>query len=357
MTRSAPPSRAFSNRGFTRHSPQSHLHTTATTSTPTPLLPPDSRTTLTNESLIQATSTETPLEMVTRLQAAYPALLADNTWWGYLRIARRLDSHWKSMTSSPAQSKYPDQWNQQFLADWVLSTGARIQGQLSYHKVISALIALRHKAASDILALARKSLLGQGATKPIHQAPAMPRTFLDSPILAQLRLPVMLAWKCAARWDEIQRLKAASCQIIEESTTPTEHWPLQILVDWDRNAKASRTQPFRASRYTLIEGNLTEEIAHLLRSLKNQEAPITTMTTTQLDRLLRNTPYTAHSFKAGALDLVTATLEPSIENEARLSRLAKHRHALDPTVTTLAYIRSPIGLARMLGTHLLTRLL
>lgn len=266
----------------------------------------------------------------------------------YTAVARRTEEWAKT------QHPIPDLWAPQTWSAWIESTQTRPQGRLSYNKIATAICSLRQKLQGNPLALHRRSLLGEGAATPIKQAPPLPRELLDHPTLRPHRLALLVAWKTASRWDEVQRITRESCTILP----PTADNPLQVLVDWSDKTKASRCNPHRASRFTLIEGPLTEELRSLLLPL-HPRATLTVMTTTALDTILRPLGFSAHSIKAGALNVAAKALSsrPGLESEMLLSRLAKHQHPLDPTTTTLGYLRDHVALARTLGTHQVTRYL
>jgi len=279
--------------------------------------------------------------------STYPHMYSDNTVKGYRNLARRLEA-WCQQ-----QQPQQDPWNQTAMAAFVASTQARPSGQLSYNKVMTAILALREKILQTPLALARRNLTGAGALVPHHQAPPISKhQLLEIPELRPHRLALLIAWKSASRWDEVAKLTRANI-----TTLPaTENLPMEVHVDWFRGTKMSRTDPFRASRYTVISGDNTEEIAMMLQLLPEQ-SPITTLTTSALDKLLLPHHFSAHSIKAGAIDTVTKALPPGLESEKLIARLAKHKHFADPESTTLRYVRDPAALARLLGTAAATRLL
>jgi hypothetical protein len=215
-----------------------------------------------------------------------------------------------------------------------------------------AIVSLRALIIDAPLKLQRRSLLGMGALTPIKQATPILRTFLDHPDLCPHRLAALIAWKTASRWDEVLRLSRSSCTILPETVTD----PARILIDWDNRTKASRTNPHRASRWTIIEGPFTDEISAKLLPLE-PTAPITLLSTAEIDRILLPHGYSAHSFKAGAMNHITRQLPPGQDSEVLLARLAKHQHPLDPTAVTLGCIRDHLALALTLGTKRATRLL
>lgn len=282
----------------------------------------------------------TPTECINHIRSNFPAALAATTYKNYLGIAIRLDL-FASTNSMPP-------WEHTTMAAWVTSTQTKPQGQLSYNKVCSALLALRARLLTDTLSLHRKNLDGHGAQIPITQASPIPLACLDHPALRPHRLAVLLAWSTASRWDEISKLTKANFLVI----TPEE-----IILDWFVGTKASRTDPFRASRFTVVVGRFTQEIHQLLSPLP-LPAQITLLNTTQIAHQLKKVgDFSGHSFKAGAMDVVTRSLEPGLQSEVMLSRLAKHVHPLDLPKNTCRYPRDLSALARFLGTQTLTKVL
>jgi hypothetical protein len=265
----------------------------------------------------------TPTELITFATQRYPSILAQNTIKNYLAVARRAAT-WAQ------QQNIQDLWAPTTWSGWIASTNAQPQGRLSYNKCCTAIISLRALIIDAPLKLQRRSLLGLGALTPIKQATPILRTFLDHPDLRPHRLAVLIAWKTASRWDEVLRLSRSSCTILPETVTD----PARILIDWDNRTKASRTNPHRASRWTIIEGPFTDEISAKLLPLA-PTAPITLLSTAQIDRILLPHGYSAHSFKAGAMNHITRQLPPGQDSEVLLARLAKHQHLLDPTAVTL----------------------
>jgi hypothetical protein len=274
---------------------------------------------------------------------------AASTQANYARLAHRWQEY--------AKSKREEVWAASTITSWLLSETCEPAAKHSYLKVAKAIRSAREKLLHSSTDLLSKHLRGDGALIPQRQAPPLKRELLDHPIFIPHRLAVLLAWSSASRWDEISRLTKESFIAIA---------PDEVIVDWFTGTKATRTQPFRASRFTVIRSRYVAEIADRLLRLKSEE-PVTQLTTSQITTLLRKAApeenLSAHSFKAGALDEVAFRLStaqpplPHLEQEVALARLAKHVHALDPNPTTLRYIRTPEHLARMLGTGKTTELL
>lgn len=289
---------------------------------------------------LQELTAMTPTQVCCHIHTFYPASLADTTFKNYSGIAMRLDTF--------AKHNQMDPWDHHTMTSWVISTQTAPQGQLSYNKVCSAILKLRAQMLSNPLSLHRKNLAGLGGLIPIAQAPALPIELLSHQALQPHRLAVLLAWKSASRWDEIHRLTKSNFIFISET---------EIIIDWFVNTKASRTDPFRCSRFTVIAGQFTAEIYHALQRL-HSTAPVTLMSTTQMAKVLKSVgQFSAHSFKAGAIDVLTRFMKPGLENEMLLARLAKHKHPLDLPHTSNRYPRDPVTFARFLGTQNATILL
>lgn len=281
-----------------------------------------------------------PTQCISHIHQFFPEALAATTYKKYMGIAVRLDQFAMDHKMLP--------WEHHTMSSWVISTKVKPQGQMSYNKVCSALLKLRARLLTDSLSLHRKNLDGQGALIPITQANPIPLSALDHPALQPHRLAVLLAWSSASRWDEIHKLTKENFILIS---------PEEIIIDWFVGTKSSRTDPFRASRFTVLTGQFTREICTLLQPL-SQKAPVTLLTTTHIAHLLKRVgDYSGHSFKAGAVDVVTRSLPPGLNSELMLSRIAKHAHPLDLPQTTCRYPRDQIALARFLGTQTLTKFL
>lgn len=281
----------------------------------------------------------TPTELLDWTMTQFPHLFATPTVRGYRNLASRMES-WCQLLGQPPS------WDHKIWTTFITAIETSPQAKHQYSKVASAIISLRQKVLNNSLSLQRRSLLAAGAATPIAQARPAPRSLLDIPALQDLRLPLMVAWKTAARWDELTRVTVANFIHVAAD---------EVVLDWDVNTKASRVNPFRASRYSVIRGSLTDEIALRLQQLP-QTAPLTSLSTAAATQLIKAAApgYSASSLKAGAVDAATrALLESQLapsDRELLLSRFARHQHKLDPSLTTLRYIRDELSLARLLRT-------
>lgn len=268
----------------------------------------------------------------------FPAALAPSTANNYLRLATRLENF---------AGEQRDPWGEQVWIDFIHSLRIAPTSRLAYLKCASAILALRSRS---LLSLALRQSCAQGGLVAVRQAPPAKREHLDHPMLVPHRLGLLLAWKSASRWDEISRLYPEHILISQSD----------LIVDWGQSTKSSRLDPHRASRWTVIRGNDLPEITTLLKACSPQR-PITSLSTTALTRLLRlafpGEGLSAHSIKAGAVDVVARGVQAGALPLSTLHRLAKHATTNDPPATTLRYVRDHAVLARMLGTGEATQLL
>jgi hypothetical protein len=281
--------------------------------------------------------TTTPVQTLDFTAWKYPGALAQSTLTGYLNFARRFEK-WAS------DNRITDLWDESAWVQFIATLQVRPQGEHQYLKIANAILQLRTRSA---MALRGRMLQAQGALTPHHQAPAIRATELDHPVLQVARLPVLLAWATASRWDEVSRLTTDAFISMDP-----------LILDWHQNTKASRMDPHRASRFTTITGQHTNEIRTALMQL-HQGEQITHITTAQITRLLKaiRPALSAHSFKAGAADVLARGVVDGTITEAQMARLLKHKHHADPNTTTLRYIRDHVTLALLLGTGEASRLL
>ena len=125
-----------------------------------------------------------------------------------------------------------------------------------------------------------------------------------------------------------------------------------------RNApKSHTTDPHRPDRYILITGKSTATIATKLQQLQPNER-LTTVTTSAVDRVLKQWNITGHSFKHGAaLILIKAVIDNVLPHEA-MSFLLKHKVENPPlSPTTCRYVQDPRSLAIVNGSDKATKLL
>ena len=175
-------------------------------------------------------------------------------------------------------------------------------------------------------------------------------TILDHLPIATM-WPHWLAWKTASRWDDVRNLTAKSFR----QTGPTE-----MLVSFVDDTKASRMDPFREDMYVLVHDHRVPAFLRYVNSLP-QNSPLTTLTTQaylKRIRLLTDQKYSAHSIKRGAVQFLAVQAAAGRLPPQVVATMAKHKRAV-PTFpsTTFRYMTDKAPAARVLGTHIASKLL
>lgn len=303
-----------------------------------PILIPPGVTNLTDSSA----PTQIPSSHLSLIASLFPQALAPSTLRNYRQLALRCERF--------AERQGLDPWAEGTWIAFIHGLSVAASGRLSYLKVASAIIALRHR---PLLSLAVREACASGGLIATRQAPPLSRHHLEHPLLLPHRLPLLIAWKSASRWDEVTRLHRSCLDVVEQEAP-------EVIIDWGQATKASRLDPHRASRWTALRGNDVPEIVTLLSPLAPNSS-LTTLSTAALTALLRRAwpelNLSAHSIKAGAIDTLARAVETRQLPLALLHRTAKHKTATDPTSTTLRYVRDHRTLARLLGTGEATALL
>ncbi|KAJ9449518.1 hypothetical protein DIPPA_05642 [Diplonema papillatum] len=227
---------------------------------------------------------------------------------------------------------------------FLAATGVRPQGLLTYAKSLSAVFGSMGLDNSPLRVLS-SALRNTGAAVPLCQAtPVKKQTLLSwaegQP--ATIRLGVFLCWKAAARWGEVASLSSHQFLLVTAE---------EVIVDWMQTPKGRRRNPFRASRFTVVKGHLTAEIAALYQVC----APfrqLSAMTATTLDATWARTPtmngFSAHSIKRGAMTHLFALMacgEPI--SPYLVDRLGKHEEKGGPGTLSDMTIRYGGGLVDM----------
>jgi hypothetical protein len=289
--------------------------------------------------------TRSPTEHLLWMMDAFPTALAKNTYNGYLRLATRFEA-WAQGNSIPKSTW----WDQGPWTTFVTQLGVTPQGTHGYLKVASAVLATK---AKQPLQMATAEARAAGALKPIRQAPPLLKEELHNPVLLEpiIRFPLLVGWKSSSRWDEVGRLLGKGLTVHEEPE-------LMVIIDWDQATKASRLDPHRSSRYAVIVGDGTAEIAAFVRNWP-PDKPITELTTSQLSQTLKRVraELSAHSVKAGAVDVLARAVAEGRCSEVAMCRLAKHARLDDLPSTTLRYVRDAKALALLLRTQEASRML
>ncbi|KAJ9434911.1 hypothetical protein DIPPA_25349 [Diplonema papillatum] len=237
---------------------------------------------------------------------------------------------------------------------FVAATGIRPQGQLAYTKALSASFGAMGFENHPLRVLA-KALRGGGAAIPDSQATPLEKQKLVSHARLQqpsVHLALLVAWKTASRWAEVADLSSAQFLLVTQK---------EVIVDWFQTPKGRTHDPFKASRFAVIQGPLTTEIAMLFRKCA-PFAPLTRLTTSALDSLwgqsVQMQGYTAHSIKRGAVKHLLPLLTSGKLSPHLVDRLTKHEEEGGPGTlsrTTLRYAGGDVDLARALETGKVTR--
>ncbi len=217
-------------------------------------------------------------------------------------------------------------------AIFVVSTQTSLQAQHQYSKNLHALFK-RFGWETKTLSLMAAGMRHQGALIPLKQA--TPITF--EAVMALKNLPgspwlgIMIAWSTASRWDDVVNLTK---QMFLESTE------VRSVISWVDQTKTTKDDPFRASAYTVVVGQLAKEIHQMVSQLPPQ-AHVTTMSTTLLDRwfaaMKPPLPWTGHSFKRGAATRLVELAAAGTFDMKYLPLLLKHKTASDFSATSIRY--------------------
>ena len=226
------------------------------------------------------------------------------------------------------------------------ATRVSIQARLTYSKSLQAFFNRIHQDTS-LFSVYNKGLRAMGALQPLHQATPMSK---EDVILIANHLPpsdsavFLLAWKTASRWSDVQHLLAQN--IILRS-------PEEIIVHWDQQTKSTRTDPYHASVYTVVVGDLTARIFHSL--ISRHDTPLTLLTTEDITHIMRqvcpNKNYSAHSIKHGAVCVLAQAAAERRLCPTKLSLVAKHKITVSLATMTIRYIQDKVAAARLLGTQ------
>lgn len=234
---------------------------------------------------------------------------------------------------------------------FVLATGTSPQAQLTYTNQLAGMFRHFGWDNQSLLSLA-SALRADGAAIPENQAAPIEKARLvawarNQP--AALRLAAFVAWKTASRWGEVRALSSKNFLHIADD---------EIIIDWGTLPKGRRGNPFALSRWTVIRGDLTREMASLLRS----RGPFEQLTETDTEALAvmwsavpRMEGYSAHSIKRGAVTQLFLRLAQGAPiTEDLIARLAKHKTDGGLPEVTLRYAGSDVWLARALRTGIVT---
>ncbi len=231
------------------------------------------------------------------------------------------------------------------------ATGVSVQGRHQYGKELMAIMN-RQLMPTKRLAFYLVGLRAMGALVPKRQmAPLRKeqiRRLADKQTTLGARIAILLAWKTASRWDEVQHLTKES--IVRN--TPTE-----VIIDWGRGTKTTRQDPYRAAKYTVIVGDWTEEI-HLGLKMKGDFEMLTAVTTEQIAKSIRQEygkGFGAHSIKHGAMTQLVYHAALGELRTDQLEIIAKHKSKMEISRATVRYLQDRTAAARMLGTQEVTK--
>jgi hypothetical protein len=234
------------------------------------------------------------------------------------------------------------------------SIGTTKQTRHQYGKELMAILN-RMQHPTSRLSLYLSGLRALGALVPFRQAKPMPKEVVmkilaDGTISYDVKVALMVAWKTASRWGEVYQLTGEN--FIYRA-------PQQVIIDWERKTKTTRSDPFRASKYTVIEGDMTAEIYRAVAKLRSGQS-LTKCTTKQFGKLLKKRiggGYGVHSIKHGAMSHLVRLGAEGLVTPDQLELIAKHKKATQLASTTVRYLQDKVATARFLGTQAATRLL
>lgn len=230
------------------------------------------------------------------------------------------------------------------------STGVSVQGRHQYGKELMAIMN-RLMMPTKRISFYLTGLRAMGALVPRHQmAPLRKeqiRQLADAQATLGAKLAILIAWKTASRWDEVQHLSKESIVLNTER---------EIILDWGRGTKTTRQDPYRASKYTVIVGDWTEEI-HRGLQMKGEFNKLTATTTEEIAKIIRQMfgkGFGAHSIKHGAMTQLVYHAALGELRTDQLEIIAKHKSKAEISRATVRYLQDRTAAARMLGTQQVT---
>jgi hypothetical protein len=284
---------------------------------------------------------------------------ATSTWKGREGILRRYNIFLRQQRAQHSES---------MLIRWLHSTKTSNRTQLQYASGLSAVL------SSTPLKLYMRGLRKTAGVS--LQAAPLTRAYVDVLVRAadtmELKVQLWLTWKTASRWDDV--LQLSQYNVLEASAT-------EIIIHFYDNTKTSSMAGSEAGAqlWVVIKPSPADAALwpQMVQFLSQQRFVLNAMDTSRIEAWLNTgvvgkplprpgtrDHYTAHSFKVGALDMLTEKLAEIATPETRayllsaLGLLAKHRSAVHPLpASTAGYTRKQIGMARLLGTGDLTKFL
>ena len=238
---------------------------------------------------------------------------------------------------------------------FVVQTEVSLGSQHQYAKTLMAILR-RLGYSTPTLSMMAAGMRNEGALLPLHQAVPLTMEALqileeDGRVPADIMFAILLAWSTASRWDDIFQLQRG--QFLQVS-------PSRITIDWADRTKTSKGDPFRQSMCVVVEGRFTADLARLVDNMgPDPSARVTETTTSQFDKLMKRLgyPWTGHSMKRGAGNLLIERAAAGDLSVHTISTLLKHKTCVDFAPTTIRYLSDRQNLALALRTQDATRFL
>ncbi|KEG06114.1 trans-sialidase, partial [Trypanosoma grayi] len=201
---------------------------------------------------------------------------------------------------------------------------------VQYTRTLLTLLASGRSPARMFLA----GLQRKAAADPIKQTRSMKRWEADlfSNMLTSEngRVALRLAWVTASRWGEIALLQ-------KENFIPHPQHKEALIVDWGALPKTFKIDPHRAARYVVIGGEDAKRVRGVTTGMVEGER-LTTLTTRDMENLLRPFGMTVHSIKRGTLAHAGAAVIEHDLDPRLLAQLGKHADPLELPRSTARYI-------------------
>lgn len=286
-------------------------------------------------------------DLEAQLEATVQKIWSTNTW-------KMMKSLWNRFVAFGQVAELP--LDQHSAALFVNSMSVSMQTKHTYTRNLINVFRKLNKPHGE-LTLLDTALRAQGALIPLHQALPIPRhdvLRIYTSIDLNARMQLMLAWKTASRWDEIQRLTKNSILL----NTRTEI----VLYFW-QETKGSRTQPFRPDLFVVIRGLFTVELSdYLCRALgqtRTVDTPLFHIPTEKIREILEPWGFSAHSLKRGAILHLLTHLPEGSPHLGLIPLLGKHapHYPVFQDLTIRYGTEAQVEIARHLGTGILTALL
>lgn len=118
----------------------------------------------------------------------------------------------------------------------------------------------------------------------------------DTTELERERVAMRLAWVTASRWGEIASLQ-------KENFVAHPQDEEALIVDWSALPKTFKLDPRRAARYVVIAGEDAKKLKKVVRLMVDEEK-LTTISTRDVENILKPYAMTVHSIKKGGLYLM-----------------------------------------------------